>query len=260
MENSEEFDDLFADECLGQEEASELSAAGGDKPAGGGHWKILVVDDDDDVHAVTRMALEGFMFNGKPITILEARSNREARQTMTAHPDVALLLVDVVMENDTAGLDLVDYIRNELDNHSVRIVLRTGQPGMAPEKEVVAGYEIDDYKSKTELTSEKLMTAMMVGLRNYEAMNKNDKYRHHLEAEVARRTASLQQAMEEIKMLRGIIPICSYCKKIRDDEGYWNQFEAYVQRYSDARFSHGICPSCARKHYPDFNLTEEGNE
>jgi len=250
MNDADEFDDLFAEE-FNDEDGRDPSREMKDQ------WKILVVDDDEDVHAVTRLALQGFSFLGKKLILLEARSDKEARDVLVDHPDIALMLVDVVMETDTAGLDLVDYVRNELKNESIRIVLRTGQPGIAPEQEVIQQYAIDDYKSKTELTSEKLMTAMMMGLRTYEAMNVKEHYQNKLEQEVAQRTASLQQALNEIKMLRGIIPICSHCKKIRDDDGCWSRFEAYIQKYSEAQFSHSVCPDCARHLYPDIYFDDE---
>ena len=250
MNDADEFDNLFVEEFNdedGRDIPQEIE----------GQWKILVVDDDEDIHAVTRLALQGFSFQGKKLILLEARSDKEAREILIDHSDIALMLVDVVMESDTAGLNLVKYVRNELKNESIRIVLRTGQPGVAPEQEVIRQYEIDDYKSKTELTSEKLMTAMMLGLRTYEAMNTKEHYQKKLEEEVARRTASLQKALDEIKMLQGIIPICSHCKKIRDDHGCWSQFEAYIQKYSEAQFSHSICPDCARHLYPDFHLYDD---
>lgn len=250
MNDTDEFDDIFADEST-DEKGIKISLDAEDQ------WKILVVDDDEDVHAVTRLALQGFSFQGKKLAILEARSGSEARDLLAVHPDVALMLVDVVMENDAAGLKLVKYIRNDLKNKTIRIVLRTGQPGVAPEREVIEKFEIDDYKSKTELTSEKLMTAMMVGLRTYETMHTRENYQEKLEQEVARRTAALQRALDEIKMLRGIIPICSHCKKIRDEQGCWSRFEAYIQKYSEAQFSHSICPDCAKNIYPDFDLSDE---
>ena len=69
--------------------------------------------------------------------------------------------------------------------------------------------------------------------------------------------AELEKALSEVKTLQGFLPICSYCKKIRDDKGYWNQIESYIYKHSDAEFSHGICPECAKKHYPDFDLYDE---
>lgn len=97
-------------------------------------WKILLVDDEPDVHKVTEIVLRNFKFEGRPLEILNAYSGSEARTILQNHQDIAVALVDVVMESDDAGLNLVDHIRNETDNHRVRLVLRTGQPGQAPEE------------------------------------------------------------------------------------------------------------------------------
>ncbi len=78
--------------------------------------------------------------------------------------------------------------------------------------------------------------------------------REKAEAERDRVIQDLKKALSEVKTLRGFLPICSICKNIRDDQGYWNQIESYIKNHSEAEFSHGICPACAKKHYPDFNL------
>ena len=132
-----------------------------------GAWTVLVVDDDAEVHTVTTLALAGFEFAGRSLRFLHARSAGEARVLLGAHRDIALVLLDVVMETDHAGLELVEYIRNELQNRFIRIVLRTGQPGQAPELEVITRYDINDYKYKTELTRERLFTAVYTGLSTY---------------------------------------------------------------------------------------------
>jgi GAF domain-containing protein len=72
--------------------------------------------------------------------------------------------------------------------------------------------------------------------------------------ELNQRNLELQQALDDVRVLSGIVPICSYCKQIRDDQGYWNQLESYLSAHSEARFSHGICPSCARTLFPDIDL------
>lgn len=133
----------------------------------GAGWKVLIVDDEPEVHEVTCMVLGDFEFEGRPLTFLHAHSAEQARQHLQAHEDLAVILLDVVMETEQAGLDLVHYIRRELDNPFVRIVLRTGQPGQAPERDVVASYDINDYKEKTELTSERLFTTLYATLRAY---------------------------------------------------------------------------------------------
>ena len=79
-------------------------------------------------------------------------------------------------------------------------------------------------------------------------------HKKEAEDERDRLLSELQRALAEVKTLKGIIPICSYCKKVRDDEGFWNQVEAYISRHSQAEWSHGICPDCARIHFPDFDL------
>ncbi|GAA4089181.1 DUF3369 domain-containing protein [Zhongshania borealis] len=130
-------------------------------------WKILLVDDEKVVHSVTRLALEGFELAGRGLEFISAYSAKEAREILALHNNIALILLDVVMETDHAGLDLVHYIRRELHNKFVRIVLRTGQPGQAPELEVITQYDINDYKEKTELTRQKLFSTVYTSLCSY---------------------------------------------------------------------------------------------
>jgi response regulator RpfG family c-di-GMP phosphodiesterase len=121
-------------------------------------WKLLIVDDEDDVHRITRLALTGLRYHGLKIKFLSAYSGEEACRILSENDDIALVLLDVVMETDHAGLDVADYVRNELQNDVVRIVFRTGQPGQAPEDEILDRYDIDDYREKTDLTAQKLRT------------------------------------------------------------------------------------------------------
>ncbi len=128
---------------------------------------IAVVDDDEAVHEGTRFALGDYALNGVGLRIISAYSAQEARDLLARHPETAVILLDVVMETDRAGLDLVEYIRRDLGNETVRIILRTGQPGQAPEREVVLRYDINDYKAKTELTADKLFTTLTAALRSH---------------------------------------------------------------------------------------------
>lgn len=130
-------------------------------------WKILLVDDEPDVHKVTEIVLRNFSFESRPLEILNAYSGEEAKQILLANPDIAVSLVDVVMESDDAGLHLVEHIREDMNNSRIRLVLRTGQPGQAPEEEVIQKYDIHDYKDKTELTRTKLHTLLYSTLRSY---------------------------------------------------------------------------------------------
>ncbi|MEJ7806526.1 MAG: DUF3369 domain-containing protein, partial [Telluria sp.] len=133
-------------------------------------WRVLIVDDDVDVHAVTRLALRNVSFKGRELELFSAYSGAEGFQILRDTPDIALVLLDVVMETDDAGLILARRIREELSNQIVRVVLRTGQPGQAPEQRVIIEYDINDYKAKTELTTQKLFTTVISALRAYESL------------------------------------------------------------------------------------------
>ncbi|MEI6559011.1 MAG: HD domain-containing phosphohydrolase [Rhodospirillaceae bacterium] len=130
-------------------------------------WKVLVVDDEPSVRRVTTLNLCGFQFAGRALQLIEAESFAEACDRLREHSDIALALIDVVMETDDAGLKLVEHIRNNLANRMIRLVIRTGQPGMAPERYVIDHFDIDDYKDKTELTAQKLYTTVRSSLKSY---------------------------------------------------------------------------------------------
>jgi signal transduction histidine kinase len=148
-------------------------------------WKVLIVDDDVSVHRATILALQDCTFGSKPLMFLHAHSAAEAKHLIEAHPDTALILLDVVMETHDAGLQMVQYIRSELQNHQVRITLRTGQPGEAPEASVILDYDINDYRLKTELTRQKLITVVISSLRSYGNIltieNQNSELTHALD-------------------------------------------------------------------------------
>ncbi len=130
-------------------------------------WRILIVDDDVDVHVVTRLALRNVTFLNRPLQLLSAYSGKEAMEVMRATDDIALVLLDVMMETDDAGLRVAKQIRGELRNHMMRVVLRTGQAGQSVENRVIVDYDINDYKSKTDLTTQKLFTTVIASLRAY---------------------------------------------------------------------------------------------
>ncbi|HEU4806136.1 MAG TPA: DUF3369 domain-containing protein [Nitrobacter sp.] len=144
-------------------------------------WKVAVIDDDRAVHEGTRFALSDYSLNGQTLDILSAYSAAEGQELMRAHPDIAAVLLDVIMETDAAGLDLVESIRNELKNETVRIILRTGQPGQAPERRVIVDYDINDYTAKTELTADKLFSSLTAALRSYQQLERMVQTRRGLE-------------------------------------------------------------------------------
>ena len=144
-------------------------------------WRVAVIDDDPAVHEGTRFALYDYKLSGQGLEILSAHSAKDGRELLARYPDIAVVLLDVVMETETAGLDLVGYIRNELRNETVRIILRTGQPGQAPERRVIVDYDINDYKAKTELTADKLFTSITAALRSYQQLQRMLETRRGLE-------------------------------------------------------------------------------
>jgi signal transduction histidine kinase/CheY-like chemotaxis protein len=150
-------------------------------PVMGRPWKVAIIDDDQAVHDGTRFALSDYSLNGQGIEILSAYSAAEGRELMHKHPDMAVVLLDVIMETDSAGLSLVEYIRKEMHNDIVRIILRTGQPGQAPERRVIVDYDINDYTAKTELTADKLFTSLTSAIRSYQQLERMMQTRRGLE-------------------------------------------------------------------------------
>ncbi|MBF0451207.1 MAG: response regulator [Candidatus Magnetomorum sp.] len=168
------------------------------------YWKVLIVDDENDIHTVTKMALKQFVFKEKKLLLLHAFSAHEAKEILKEQTDIALVLLDIVMEKNNAGLELVHYIRNELSNPFTRIILRTGQPGHAPEKEIVDLYEIDDYKLKTQLTIEKLASVVTTSLRNYNVFMELENHRQAFDQQVKERTKELEQKNSELLQAKEI--------------------------------------------------------
>jgi CheY-like chemotaxis protein len=114
-------------------------------------WKVLLVDDEPDIHDITKLTLSRFRLDGRGLTFVHAYSGEEAKQVLAREKDIALVFLDVVMEREDSGLEVARWMRQDLDNQFTRIVLRTGQPGQAPEERVIVDYDINDYKEKTEL-------------------------------------------------------------------------------------------------------------
>jgi signal transduction histidine kinase/DNA-binding response OmpR family regulator len=160
-------------------------------------WQILIADDEDEVHQVTTVALADLVFKGRKLTFLHAHSGAEAKRILRDNRDIAVVLLDVVMEADDSGLRLVREIREELANRRLRIVLRTGQPGQAPERDVVIEHDINDYKSKTELTRQKLMTCVISALRSFDDIVSLEKSLQGLENIVGAAGALLQAFTEK---------------------------------------------------------------
>lgn len=169
----------------------------------GKKWKIMIIDDDHEVHTITKLVLSDFAYNNLAVEFIDAYSAKEAKELIKKHNDIAIILLDVVMEEEDSGLKLVHYIRNDLNNNEVRIILRTGQPGQAPEKNVIVDYDINDYKEKTELTAQKLFTTVVASLRAYESIHITNVNKKGLEKVLE--ASSYLFEVQSISKLSGIV-------------------------------------------------------
>lgn len=195
-------------------------------------WKIVLVDDEPSVHEVTRLTLNSFTYDSRKLEFLHAYSGQEAKSLMEAHPDVAMMLLDVVMEDDHAGLDVVRYVREVLHNPFARIILRTGQPGQAPEESVIVDYDINDYKEKTELTARKLNTTMVTTLRSYQATMQLEKSRKGLQKIVDASSSVFKiKSMEDF--IQGVLTQIVALAGL-DDDAFCAMGSTLVSRYEQA--------------------------
>ncbi|CCO25088.1 ATP-binding response regulator [Maridesulfovibrio hydrothermalis] len=140
-------------------------------------WLVLIVDDEPDIHSMTKMVLGDYIFEGRSLEFISAYTGEESLGVMGENTDIAVVLLDVVMETNTAGLEVAGQIRDMLNNQFIRIILRTGQPGYAPEYKVITELDINDYWQKAELTSQRLTTSMTTALRSYRDLRKIEQNR-----------------------------------------------------------------------------------
>ncbi len=172
----------------------------GEKKCAETAWKIMLVDDDPSIHQATKIALKFFTFEERPLEFISAFSATEAKGLIQAHSDTALILLDVIMETQDAGLQVAQYIREVVQNLAVRIILRTGEPGQVPEESVVVEYDINDYKTKLELTQQKLFTTLVSSLRSYRdlvALQQSQDQLAQLNLELQAFNQSLEQLVSE---------------------------------------------------------------
>ncbi len=146
-----------------------------------GLYKVIVADDDEEIHNVTKMILRNFVFEGRGLELIHTYSGEETKRALEANPDTALIFLDVVMETSQSGLEVVEYLRGVLNNQMTRIVLRTGQPGEAPEERIIRDYDINDYRIKTELTVNRMHTTLYSALRNFRDLMRIERHRRGLE-------------------------------------------------------------------------------
>ncbi len=153
-------------------------------------YKIMIADDYEEVHTITKMILKDFDFEGKGLEFIDTYTGKETIEALEQNPDTAVIFLDVVMEETHSGLEVVDALRKKLNNKFTRIVLRTGQPGQAPEETVIRDYDINDYRIKTEMTAKRLYTTLYASLRNYRDLIQIDKHKNGLK-KIIKTSASL---------------------------------------------------------------------
>ena len=153
------------------------------------------------MHSVSKLVLKDFKFKGRHLVLIDGYSGEDVRRLFSEHPDIAVVLLDVVMESDNAGLEVVKYIRETLNNTMVRIILRTGQPGQAPENQIISDYDINDYREKSDLTAQKLITSVTTALRAYNDLRTIEQLvtsNEYLEELVEARTRELSDTNAEL--------------------------------------------------------------
>ena len=182
-------------------------------------WKILIVDDEDEVHKLTRMVMADYRFQNRRIEFHSAYSREEALHKMRRHGDFAVVLLDVVMDTDDAGLRAAKEIREQLGNRFVRIILRTGQPGSAPESRVIMDYDINDYKEKTELTANKLTTSITTALRSFQDLQTIERNRHGLE-KIIDASKNLFSLKSQERLTQGLLEQLTSILRLDEDSMY----------------------------------------
>ncbi|MBH0015010.1 bifunctional diguanylate cyclase/phosphodiesterase [Pseudoalteromonas sp. NGC95] len=166
-------------------------------------WDILIVDDEPEIHSVTKLALSGVEFLGAGLRFHDAYSGVEAIEVLAKNKNISVIFLDVVMETDDAGLQVVKRVRDELNNQHVRIILRTGQAGITPEEKVIREYDINDYKTKTELTRSKLVTSLITAIRSYEQV-----------CQLEYQSDAMNTIVSASKSILGLTDVKQLCKEI----------------------------------------------
>ncbi len=221
-------------------------------------WRVLVVDDEEAVHRLTQMVLEDYTFENRSLEVLTAYSGNEAIRIMEQEKDIALIMLDVVMETDDAGLEVVRHVRGVLKNDIVQIVLRTGQPGLAPPQEIIAEYDINSYNSKVELTAQKIFTIVTASLRAYKLSSSLNLANNELKKELAQR----KKAEKEIQKLNefqksvidnAVIWLCVIDSS--DNVLIWNKAAENISGYSFEEIQQNEC--CWELLCPDNKQVEK---
>ncbi len=163
-------------------------------------WKLFIVDDDKDIHEITKLALKDLKFKDKTISFESAFSAEEAINELKTNPKFAIVLLDIGMETSDAGLEVANFIRKQLNDNLTRIIIRTGQPGETPEREIIDDYDINDFKSKTELTIERLFSTIRTAIAQYDQINELAKLNAELEERIERALIAQEEQQKALML------------------------------------------------------------
>ena len=197
---------------------------------------ILVTDDDPRMLMLMTEVLREAGYE-----VLQATNGKECLEAVKAHhPDIVLL--DVMLP-DTTGIELCRQIKADESLEGIFVILVSGVQVSSDYQANALNVGADGYVVKPVSNKELLARVEAMGRikRAEDALREKEREQQAL-------ILKLQEALAEIRTLKGFIPICASCKKVRDDQGYWNQLEAYISEHTDAVFSHGLCPECADKY------------
>lgn len=192
--------------------------------------KILIVEDETVVGMELQASLEDM---GYSVTSQATSGTQAIRKAEMDKPD--LVLMDIMLNDDMTGIEAAHHIYTQFDIPIIYLTANSDTETL--EKAKVAepfGYLLKPYNHQ------ELHSTIEIAL-----------YKHEMEQQRQSLTQELQKKIEEIKILRGLLPTCVYCQKIRDDDGYWERFEKYISAHSEAEFSHSICPKCFQNHHPE---------
>ncbi len=200
---------------------------------------ILLVDDN-----VRNLQLLGSLLNESYKTAVALDGVDALSFVRKRRPD--LILLDIMMPKMN-GFQVCEILKAEKETKEIPIIFLTGKTDT---ESVVKGFEIgaNDYIHKP-FNQKELLARVKTHMSLQEAHN----IQKRLISEKEKLISELQEALKEIKTLRGFLPICSFCKKIRNDDQYWEEIDVYIHKHAEVSFSHGICPDCVVKHYPEFS-------
>ena len=201
--------------------------------------KILAVDDEE-----RNLRLLEALLEPRGYQISQAKDGDEALEQVHREPP-DLVLLDVMMPK-TDGFEVCRQMKQNPASANIPVIFITSRTDT---DSIVEGFESGgiDYITKPFNKAE-----LLARITTHIALKRSQENLEKRTEELAEKNTHLEEALAQVKELKGLLPICSYCKKIRDDSGYWNQLETYVKQHSHAEFSHGICPGCLKKQFPEY--------